>query len=474
MDLWADQVGDTSYTWKNVLPYYQKSPYYTPPPPGLYTNASYDQDPSAYSTAGGPLQITSGHYVDAFSTFAQRVFPKLGLSRIAGLNSGKNIGSAWGTYTLDPTTQRRSSSESSFLQSAFQNTSLRVYKQTLAEKILFSSNRTANGVLVTTAGTYGVPSVQYTLSATREVIVSAGAFQSPQLLMVSGIGPQHTLEAHNIPVVQGLPGVGQNLWDQPRFGISYRVNVLTVSAFSNIPQYFNQAFNDFYTKANGALTRAGGYVGFEKLPTPYRNNLTNQTLSRLSEFPADWPEIEWLATASYNGLSRNYQTEDPRDGYNYATLANVLVAPLSKGSVTIRSASMSDPPVINPNYLTDKGDIELAIASFKRIRQAWNIFSAYNLTIGEEYFPGPSVQSDTEILKYLQEAVIHIYHASATCKMGKASDPMAVIDSQAQVFGVKGLRVVDASSFPFLPPGHPQSTVYMLAEKIAADILVGK
>ena len=474
MNLWADQVGDDSYTWNNTLPYFKSSPRYTPPPLDLYTNASYDQDPSAYSATGGPLQITSGHYVDAFNTFAQRVFPKLGLSRITGFNSGENIGSAWGTYTLDPITQFRSSSESSFLVSALQNTQLRVYKQTLAEKILFSSNQTATGVLVTTAGTYGAPSVQYTLNAAKEVIICAGAFQSPQLLMVSGIGPRQTLQSHNIPVVKDLPGVGQNLWDQPRIGISYRVNVLTASALSNIPNYFNQAFNDFYTKASGALTRVGGYVGFEKLPMPYRMNLTNQTSSRLDQFPADWPEVEWLAIASFYGYSRNYQTEDPRDGYNYATLVNALVAPLSRGNITIRSASMSDAPVINPNILSDKGDIELAIASFKRIRQAWNIFSTYNLTIGEEYFPGPSVQTNAEILKYLQETVIWIYHASATCKMGKASDPMAVIDSHARVFGVKGLRVVDASSFPFLPPGHPQSTVYMLAEKIAANILAGQ
>ena len=132
---------------------------------------------------------------------------------------------------------------------------------------------------------------------------------------------------------------------------------------------------------------------------------------------------------------------------------------------------MSDPPLINPNFLTDQGDIELAIAGFRRIREAWDAFGSYNLTIGEEYFPGPSVQTEAQILEYLREVVIQIYHASATCKMGKRGDSMAVIDASARVFGVQGLRVVDASSFPFLPPGHPQSTVYMLAEKIAAEIL---
>ena len=302
--MWVDQVGDSSYTWENVLPYFKKSPQYTPPKPSLYINASYDQDPLAYSATGGPLQITSGHYVDALSTFAQRVFPSLGLARIPGFNSGQNIGSAWGTYTLDPTTAHRSSSESSFVQSALQNMTLQVYKQALAERILFAKNKTASGVLVSTSGTYGTPSIQYVLSAHKEVIVCAGAFQSPQLLMVSGIGPQETLESLDIPLVQDLPGVGQNLWDQPRFGISYRVNVPTSSAFGNDPTYSAQALQEYYANASGPLSRIGGYVGFEKLPQPYRGNLTGETLSRLSEFPADWPEIEWLATSAFYGYKR--------------------------------------------------------------------------------------------------------------------------------------------------------------------------
>ena len=292
MNVWADQVGDPSYSWENVLPYFKKSPQYTPPKPGLYTNASYDQGPSAYSATGGPLQISSGHYVDTVSTFAQRVFPKLGLARIPGFNNGKQIGSAWGTYTLDPTNAHRSSSETSFLQSALSNTTLQVYKQTLAERILFDTNKSASGVLVSTAGTYGTPSVQYSIGAKKEVIISDGAFQSPQLLMVSGIGPQETLESLDIPLIQDLPGVGQNLWDQPRFGISYRVNVPTSSAFGNDPSYSAQALQAYYTNASGPLSRIGGYIGFEKLPKAYRGNLTGETLPRLAGFPTDWPEIE--------------------------------------------------------------------------------------------------------------------------------------------------------------------------------------
>ncbi|KAG8527347.1 uncharacterized protein KY384_007499 [Bacidia gigantensis] len=133
---------------------------------------------------------------------------------------------------------------------------------------------------------------------------------------------------------------------------------------------------------------------------------------------------------------------------------------------------MADLPVINPNWLSDPADQELAVASFKRARQIWQILSGLGLTVDkEEYFPGPNVTSDAAILDFIQRSLMTIYHAAGTCKMGKVDDPMAVVDSKARVIGFQGLRVVDASSFPFLPPGHPQSTVYALAEKIAVDVL---
>lgn len=132
---------------------------------------------------------------------------------------------------------------------------------------------------------------------------------------------------------------------------------------------------------------------------------------------------------------------------------------------------MADPPLINPNWITDPADIEVAVAALKRQRQVWSVLAKYNITIGEEAFPGVAVQNDSQILEWIRNAVTPIWHASSTCKMGRSDDSMAVIDSQARVIGVGGLRVVDASSFPFLPPGHPQSTVYALAQKIASDSL---
>lgn len=151
--------------------------------------------------------------------------------------------------------------------------------------------------------------------------------------------------------------------------------------------------------------------------------------------------------------------DQPKDGYEYASMLGVLIAPSSRGNVTLKSADMSDLPIINPNWLGDTADQEVAIAMFKRMRQAFQSEAMAPVIIGKEYYPGTGVRSDSEILEFIKNNVMTLWHAACTCKMGTSDDDMAVVDSQARVFGVDGLRVVDASAFPFLPPGHPQSTV---------------
>lgn len=166
----------------------------------------------------------------------------------------------------------------------------------------------------------------------------------------------------------------------------------------------------------------------------------------------------------------NLLADQPKDGYQYASMLGVLIAPLSRGNVTLKSSDTSDLPIINPNWLGDSGDQEVAISMFKRIREAFQSDAMAPVVIGTEYNPGQEVQSDEEILEFIKDNIMTLWHAACTCKMGTINDEMAVVDSQARVFGVEGLRVVDASAFPFLPPGHPQSTVcefhFVLLEEV--------
>lgn len=471
---WADAVNDQSYTFDKMLPFYQKSCNYTPPVQSRYSNSSNIQNPRAFTSTGGPLQVSFSNAVGAFGTWARRAFIVMGMKQIDGFNMGRLMGSDYATLTINPANSHRSSSETSFLREALNSASGRlvVYKNTMAQKIRFDSTKTATGVQVSTGGTFGTPSVNFTLSARNEVILSAGVFQSPQLLMVSGVGPCDELSKFGIPCLKNLPGVGKNMQDHPIFGISHRVNTLTASASANNKTLAALNAEQYIKDGTGPLSIFGpGYYGWEKLPEPYRSKLPESSRKALASFPADWPEVEWLPVGAYNGYNLNKQTADPLDGHNYATVNTALVAPLSRGTVSLAAADMNTPPVIDPRWLAHPADMDLAIQAFKRQREVWDELVKLGAADPVEAFPGSNYTTDSQIRDIIMESMTTVYHASCTCKMGRESDSMAVVDSNARVYGVQGLRVVDASSFHLLPPGHPQSLVYAYAEKIAEDIL---
>ncbi|MCJ1462091.1 hypothetical protein MMC07_000691 [Pseudocyphellaria aurata] len=465
---WANQVGDQSYSWDQFLPYFEKSLDFTPPDETKRAaNATPQYDRSSFGKGGGPLSVTFSNYAMAVSSYVQKGLQQIGIQPINGFTSGKLFGSSYVLETIQPSTQERESSETAFLTPALVRTNLLVYPLTLGKRIVFS-NKVATGVVANTEGK------QYTLTARKEVIVSAGAFQSPQLLMVSGVGPAASLSKHNIPVVADRPGVGQNMWDHILMGPSYRVNAITSSSLAN-PAFAAEAADLFNNDQSGILTNTGGdFLAWEKLPSASRANFTQKAKSDLATFPADWPEIEFLSQSGYIGYQNNYIRDAPTDGYNYASVSIALVAPLSRGTVDISSSDTADQPVINPNWLTSPTDQAVVVAGYKRIRQLFDTQAMRPILIGPEYFPGTNVTTDEEILDLIRRSFSTVFHASATCAMGKTTDVNAVVDSRARVIGVKGVRVVDASAFPFLPPGHPVSTVYALAEKIASNILAGQ
>lgn len=467
LDQWAEIAGDDSYRFDKLLPFFKKSVRYSSPTV-FYTNSTNGQDPSAWSSAGGPVQLSYGKFIDPFGTWVQPAVEKLGMPTINGFQSGKLLGNAYLPFTIDPQTSQRSSSESSFLQSLPRRARLKLYHHTLAEKVLLDKRNRATGVVVSSNST------RFTIKARREVILSAGSFQSPQLLMLSGIGPAATLAKYNIPLRINLPGVGSNLQDHAWFGTQFRVSVPTGSAFVNNPSVLDTAREAYNRFATGPLTiPATGFLAWEKVPPHFRKNLSAPTRQALdSMLPADWPELELLPVNAALGYQRNYQKEDPADGYNYATLGTLLAAPLSRGSVSISSANPADPPLIDPNYLSHPADIELAIVAIRRQREVWA--QMQGVTIGDETLPGAQVQSDEDILAFVKQSLAPAPHAAGTCRMGRKEDRESVVDGMGRVYGAKGLRVVDASVFPVLPPGHIMATVYAVAEKIAEGILRGR
>ena len=191
-------------------------------------------------------------------------------------------------------------------------------------------------------------------------------------------------------------------------------------------------------------------TGWEKIPNPLRSNFTAAAKSDLAKFSSDWPEIEYLVTPGVPGGA-------PLDGTNFATMSTGLNAPLSRGTISIASTDSSVAPLINPAWITSDTDAQVAVAAFKRARAVFAHMKP--ILLGDEFLPGPQVQTDAQILAYIRKTITPIYHVSASCKMGKTSDPLAVVDNTAKVIGVKNLRVVDASAMPFLVPGHPLATI---------------
>lgn len=253
-DQMAKAANSSAYTFDNFFPYFTKSQTFTPPVGGTFdrfANSTPEYDPSKLGTKG-PLSVLYPKYAQPFGSWAAKGFEAIGLKSQKGFESGNLSGAyAYPLATIRNEENTRESSETAFLRPhlGVHNPNLITFVSTLAKRVLFDGQKRATGVLVDTQG------LQYTIRARKEVIVSAGAFQTPQLLMVSGIGPKDTLQQHGIEVLQDSPGVGQNMKDHVLFGSSYRVNVVTGSAFGDPAQATE--FEKQYAQGKGPMTNPG-------------------------------------------------------------------------------------------------------------------------------------------------------------------------------------------------------------------------
>lgn len=406
------------------------------------------------------------NYVAPFASIAKKAFESIGERALHGVASGQLLGYSYITLSLDSENQERSSSQTSFLDLALQQTSLVVYTGALAKRILFDTDKRATGVTVATE------CVLYNITAKREVILSAGAFRSPQLLMVSGVGDKDCLKHHGIAPISHRPGVGQNLEDNPLFGISIPVSVESAVSYMFSPQRFVQAIDEYNTHRAGYLTSPNADLGLWLKAQDFpKANFSERAKADLASFPADWPDVQFFASSFYLGPVLGSMPPDLQK--SYVTFTGGLLTPLSRGTVDIRSSDTADPPIIDPAWLTHPTDQEIVVSALRYSRTFLDAPAIKSIMVGDETYPGANVTSYEGLLEVVRKQTGPFYHAAATCKMGRASDRMAVVDSKHRVFGVKGLRIVDMSAVPFLPPGQPQSVAYMLAEKAADEILHG-
>ncbi|MHA1108105.1 MAG: GMC family oxidoreductase [Alphaproteobacteria bacterium] len=433
-DLWA-QRGLSGWSYADVLPYFKRA-------------ESNERGGDEYHGADGPLNVTDGglnHVLfEAFvATGAEAGYPVNN-----DFNGEQQEG--FGRYQFTIRNGRRWSAAAAYLRPALSRPNLDVHTGALAQRIIFEGKRSA-GVIYRRRGR------EVTAHAKVEVILAGGAINSPQLLMLSGIGDEAELGALGIDIVAHRPEVGRNLQDH----LSIRnLHASTVPTVTDVLTRFEVGIA---AVLRAALFRSGPAAEF-----PLAGGAFIRTAPEL-----EMPDIQFHFSAG-NLLSLHRRpfakpsTDHTRpDGF----MCHVCqLRPDSRGYIRLQSADPESAPEIQPNYLSVESDRVVLRNGFKAMRKVLTQPAMTKYSKGEVW-PGPEIQTDAEIDAFISEAAGTVYHPVGTCRMG--SDAEAVVNGRLEVQGVSGLRVVDASIMPTLVGGNTNAPTIMIAEK-AADMILGK
>ncbi|MFQ3896174.1 glucose-methanol-choline oxidoreductase [Sphingobium sp. GW456-12-10-14-TSB1] len=424
-DAWAE-AGNDGWAYDDVLPAFKAVENYAGPD-------------TPWHGKGGELDVQKPKSWNPVSAAIVDAAEQAGHRRNDDFASDRQDG--FGRYDLNQRNGTRLSSARAFLHPVLDRANLTVMADTMVRRILFDRGR-AVGLEIETGG------ARSAIAARREIILCAGATNSPQLLMLSGIGPQDHLREMGIDLVHHLPGVGAHLQDHPTVHVAMEnpsAESYAVSA-KVLPRILASPFK-YLLKREGMLAsnvaEAGGFLCTDGTGRPDI-------------------QITFLA-----GLKLDARSVPRRHGYMGLIQ---LLRPKSSGSVRLASNRPEDKPVIDPNFFADPYDMQTLIAGFRACR---HIFAqpALAAMTGAEIEPGAQHQSDAEIDAALRKIVNTAYHPTGTCKMGPDSDPMAVVDSRLRVRGVSGLRVVDASVMPDIISGNTSAPTMMIAQRAAQFIL---
>ena len=425
-DEWQ-QHGANGWDYQSCLPYFQKA-------------ESFYLGENAYRGGNGPLGVNNGNEMQnpLYTTFI-KAGVEAGYASTDDYNASQQEG--FGPMHMTVKNGVRSSASREYLDPVKSRSNLTVITGALAQKVILDGKK-ATGI------EYKVNGNVQTAHAAKEVVLSAGPIGSPHILQLSGIGDKDILEKAGVEVSHHLPGVGQNLQDHLEFYFQYKCKQpITLNGKLGL-------ISKGLICAKWLLTRKG--LGAT-------NHFESCAFIR-SKPGVEWPDIQYHflpAAMRYDGRSafagHGFQVHV---GHN---------KPKSRGSVTIQSANPEQPPQILFNYLQHKDDIEGFRACVRLTRDIIEQ-SAFDDYRDEEIQPGKHIQTDEEIDAFVRQAVESAYHPSCSCKMGE--DDMAVVNSNTQVHGIEGLRVVDSSIFPTVPNGNLNAPTIMVAEK-AADIILG-
>ncbi|MGM0693467.1 MAG: GMC family oxidoreductase [Pseudomonadota bacterium] len=441
-DSWAEATGDDAWRWENCLPDFMKHEDHHRLDAGGDADAAHRD----YHGHGGEWRVEkqrlNWQVLDDFATAAVEA----GIPRTRDFNRGDNEGVDY--FEVNQRSGWRWNTSKAFLRGAKARDNLTLWHSTRVLGLMFESGQgdppRCSGVRVERGGK------AIRVQADREVILSAGAIGSPQLLQLSGIGPAEVLREHAIPVIHDLPGVGENLQDHLQIRSVYRV----------------KGARTLNTMANSLVGKAG--IGLEYLLK--RSGPMSMAPSQLCAFTRSsdayqHPNIEYhVQPLSLPAFGQ------PLDDFPAITASVCNLNPTSRGTVRIRSADPRQAPAIATHYLSTPEDRKVAADSLRVTRRIAEqpAFAKYS---PEEVKPGLAYQSDEDLARLAGDIGTTIFHPVGTTKMGRDDDPMAVVDSHLRVRGVAGLRVVDAGVMPTITSGNTNSPTLMIAEKAAGWIL---
>lgn len=493
IDSWSE-LGNEGWTWDELEPYYRKEECFRIPPPAVADglNTSY-LDLSVHGTAG---EIRNG-FPNEYGPLDEawpRAYETIGL----GASSDPRDGLAIGGYTiltnLDNRTSTRSYAANTYLTAAANRTNLHVYTNALVTSISIESS---NGTHKATGVNYSVNGTKHSVSAKREVLLSAGSYGSPQILELSGVGDEKVLQRAGIEPKVCNEHVGENLQDHAYMPLGFSVNpgIFTLDDLAN-ETTFNNAYDQYLANATGPLAEVALGGALLSLPQIVPNASERATLlssvdddcNRRATAKAGLQEqyaiIKRILHSETEAIAQHMNTASgmnpelandttrlfaaPTPG-NYFTILAVLEHPFSRGSVHINSSDASTYPVINPNYFSHPADIKILSKVALQVQNSLavakplsDLLQGNGTVLQPEYIRLTEDNVEDEIRRLMQSE----YHPAGSCAM-MPKDKGGVVDGKFRVYGVEGLRVVDASVIPMLPRANLQTLVYALAERAA-------
>ena len=451
-DSWAQATGDDAWTWTNCLPDFKAHEDHH----RLDLAHSAPADPAFAARHGNGQRGSTGEWrvekqrlrwdlLDAFSQAAQEA----GLPASSDFNTGDNEGV--GYFEVNQKAGWRWNASKAFLRPIAKRQNLTVWTETRVKKLTLA--RDDAGALRCTGAELVRAGRAVNVSAVREVVLSAGSVNSPQILQLSGIGPAALLHEHGIDVAHDLPGVGDNLQDHLQIRTVFKVTgAKTLNTLASSLWGKGMIGLEYALKRTGPMSMAPSQLGAFTRSSPDQ----------------PYPNIEYhVQPLSLDAFG------EPLHSFPAFTASVCNLNPTSRGQVRIRSHRFDDAPAISPRYLSTPEDRQVAADSLRVTRRivAQPALAKYQ---PEEFKPGVQFQTDEELARLAGDIASTIFHPVGTTKMGRANDPMAVLDGHLRVRGVAGLRVVDAGAMPTITSGNTNSPTLMLAEKAARWIVAGR